>query len=108
MDAGRAAIMRAQIYHSGIQTFPEEPVLQSVSAYARSAATSALALVACLLPAAAIGASATVPYVPTPQPIVDRMLEVAKVGRSDYLIDLGSGDGRIVVTAAKKFGTRGF
>jgi hypothetical protein len=36
------------------------------------------------------------------------MLEVAKVGPYDYLIDLGSGDGRIVVTAARKFGTRGF
>lgn len=49
-----------------------------------------------------------VPYVPTPQLVVDRMLEMAKVTAQDYLIDLGSGDGRIVVTAAKKFGTRGF
>jgi len=49
-----------------------------------------------------------VPYVPTPQQVVDRMLEVAKVGPHDYLIDLGSGDGRIVVTAARKYGTRGF
>ena len=49
-----------------------------------------------------------VPYVPTPQAVVDRMLEIAKVGPSDYLIDLGSGDGRIVITAAKKFGARGF
>lgn len=48
------------------------------------------------------------PYVPTPQAVVDRMLEIAKVGPGDYLIDLGSGDGRIVITAAKKFGTRGF
>lgn len=49
-----------------------------------------------------------VPYVPTPQAVVDRMLAMANVGAGDYLIDLGSGDGRIVVTAAKKFGTRGF
>jgi hypothetical protein len=49
-----------------------------------------------------------VPYVPTPQAVVDRMLEIAKVGAQDYLIDLGSGDGRIVITAAKKYGTRGF
>jgi hypothetical protein len=49
-----------------------------------------------------------VPYVPTPQAVVDRMLEIGKVGSNDYLIDLGSGDGRIVITAAKKFGTRGF
>jgi hypothetical protein len=49
-----------------------------------------------------------VPYVPTPQEVVDRMLQMAKVTASDYLIDLGSGDGRIVVTAAKKHGARGF
>ena len=57
---------------------------------------------------AALPALAQVPYVPTPQVVVDRMLDVGKVGSRDYLIDLGSGDGRIVVTAAKKFGTRGF
>lgn len=45
-----------------------------------------------------------VPYVPTPQPVVDRMLELAEVKSGDVLIDLGSGDGRIPITAAKKFG----
>jgi len=49
-----------------------------------------------------------VPYVPTPQVVVDAMLKIANVGPNDYLIDLGSGDGRIVITAAKKIGTRGF
>jgi hypothetical protein len=49
-----------------------------------------------------------VPYVPTPQEVVERMLEAAKVGPGDYLIDLGSGDGRIVITAARKYGARGF
>ncbi|WP_375513339.1 SAM-dependent methyltransferase [uncultured Nostoc sp.] len=48
-----------------------------------------------------------VPYVPTPQPVVDAMLQVAKVGKNDLLYDLGSGDGRIVNTAAQKYGTRG-
>jgi methyltransferase family protein len=47
-------------------------------------------------------------YVPTPQVVVDEMLRMAKVGPADYLIDLGSGDGRIVITAAKKHGARGF
>ncbi len=47
-------------------------------------------------------------YVPTPQVVVDEMLRMAKVGPNDYVIDLGSGDGRIVITAAKKFGARGF
>jgi phospholipid N-methyltransferase len=46
-------------------------------------------------------------YVPTPQTVVDRMLEIADVKEGDYLIDLGSGDGRIPITAAKKFGIRG-
>lgn len=48
-----------------------------------------------------------VPYVPTPQLVVDRMLSLAKVGKNDTLFDLGCGDGRIVVTAAKQFGARG-
>jgi hypothetical protein len=56
----------------------------------------------------AFAAEPSVPYVPTPQEVVERMLEIAKVGPQDYLIDLGSGDGRIVVTAAKKYGARGF
>src|SRR5690606_14757176 len=46
-------------------------------------------------------------YVPTPQPVVDAMLEMAGVGSDDVLYDLGSGDGRIPVTAARRFGTRG-
>lgn len=50
---------------------------------------------------------ADVPYVPTPQPVVDTMLSLAKVNANDVLYDLGSGDGRIVITAAQKFGTRG-
>ena len=47
-------------------------------------------------------------YVPTPQVVVDEMLTMAKIGPKDFLIDLGSGDGRIVITAAKKFGSQGF
>ena len=47
-------------------------------------------------------------YVPTPQNVVDKMLEVGKVGKNDVLYDLGCGDGRIVVTAAKKLGIKAF
>jgi SAM-dependent methyltransferase len=47
-------------------------------------------------------------YVPTPQEVVDRMLEMAQVKATDFVIDLGCGDGRNVVTAAQKFGARGF
>lgn len=46
------------------------------------------------------------PYVPTPQDVVERMLALANVQKSDFLIDLGCGDGRIPVTAAKKYGAR--
>ena len=48
------------------------------------------------------------PYVPSPQSVVSDMLRYASVGPADFLIDLGSGDGRIVRTAAKVFGARGF
>ncbi|MEI7447361.1 MAG: methyltransferase domain-containing protein, partial [Burkholderiales bacterium] len=48
-----------------------------------------------------------VPYVTTPQNVVDAMLELGGVGPSDTLIDLGSGDGRIVLTAARRWGTKG-
>jgi SAM-dependent methyltransferase len=47
-----------------------------------------------------------VPFVPTPQVVVDEMLRVAAVGPRDVVYDLGSGDGRIVITAARKFGAQ--
>ena len=46
-------------------------------------------------------------YVPTPQAAVEAMLDVARVTAGDVVYDLGSGDGRIVITAAKKYGARG-
>jgi len=48
-----------------------------------------------------------VPYVPTPLDVVERMLTMARVGMSDYLIDLGSGDGRLVRESARRIGNRG-
>ncbi|MCS7168901.1 MAG: methyltransferase domain-containing protein [Gemmatales bacterium] len=45
-------------------------------------------------------------FVPTPQPVVEAMLQLAKVTKEDVVYDLGCGDGRIVVTAAKKYGAR--
>ena len=47
------------------------------------------------------------PYVPTPQEVVDRMLQLAAVTKADLVYDLGCGDGRIPITAAKVYGARG-
>ena len=68
-----------------------------------------LALAAALVLAAPAAARAQQPdviYVPTPYEVVDEMLRLANVRKGDVLYDLGSGDGRIPVTAAKKFGIR--
>jgi SAM-dependent methyltransferase len=46
-------------------------------------------------------------YIPTPQAVVEAMLDLANVERADVVYDLGSGDGRIVITAARKYGARG-
>src|SRR6188768_1342602 len=46
-------------------------------------------------------------YVPTPQSVVDAMLELAQVTAADVVYDLGSGDGRIPITAAQRYGARG-
>jgi ubiquinone/menaquinone biosynthesis C-methylase UbiE len=76
---------------------------------------AAFVLAAAILAGAALTAHASsgpvrqpdVPYVPTPQPVVDKMLEMAKVRAGDVLYDLGCGDGRIVITAAREHGARG-
>jgi predicted O-methyltransferase YrrM len=47
------------------------------------------------------------PYVPTPNMVVEKMLQIAEVEKGDVIIDLGCGDGRIVITAAKEYGARG-
>jgi cyclopropane fatty-acyl-phospholipid synthase-like methyltransferase len=48
-----------------------------------------------------------IPFVPTPIEVVDKMLEMARVQKNDVVYDLGSGDGRVVIRAAKKYGARG-
>jgi SAM-dependent methyltransferase len=65
----------------------------------------AVFLAACLLLQSALARD--VPFVPTPEHVVDEMLTLAEVGPNDVVYDLGSGDGRIVITAAKKHGARG-
>lgn len=55
-----------------------------------------------------VACAADAPYVPTPWSVVDAMLKIGNVGANDYLIDLGSGDGRIVIAAAKQRSVRGY
>ena len=62
-----------------------------------------VALAGCSTP----GIKLDAPYVSTPQPVVEAMLRLAAVRRGDLVYDLGCGDGRIVITAARDFGARG-
>lgn len=62
-----------------------------------------IALSGCSTP----GLKLDAPYVSTPQPVVEEMLRLAAVRPGDVVYDLGSGDGRIVITAARNFGARG-
>ncbi len=64
----------------------------------------AVFLAGCLLLQSALARD--VPFVPTPEAVVDEMLHLAKVGPRDVVYDLGSGDGRIVIATAKKHGAR--
>ncbi len=66
-----------------------------------------LAAIVCSLPAIAQESSSSAPFVTTPDEVVAEMLALAGTGRGDYVIDLGSGDGRIVIAAARRFGARG-
>jgi ribosomal protein L11 methylase PrmA len=80
---------------------------------ARRIVLSLAILVALVVPSAAQPAPPTplrspdVIFVPTPQEVVDAMLKLAKVAKNDVVYDLGSGDGRIPITAAKTYGARG-
>lgn len=71
------------------------------------AAVSGFGFVAAAPVAQAQAVSLDVPYVPTPPEVVNRMLEVAQVGPEDFVIDLGSGDGRIAIAAVKDHGAKG-
>jgi hypothetical protein len=64
-------------------------------------------LLAPILALAQVDNTQVAPFVTTPSDVVDRMLAIANTGPADYVVDLGSGDGRIVIAAAKKFGAKG-
>lgn len=65
------------------------------------------AIALCGAAAGALAQGSAGPYVPTPWVIVDELLKLADIKKDDYLIDLGSGDGRLVITAAKRYGSGG-
>jgi cyclopropane fatty-acyl-phospholipid synthase-like methyltransferase len=72
---------------------------------------SSLIISVCLLAFGLIDATAEfqeeIPFVPTPVEVIDKMLEMAQVRKNDVVYDLGSGDGRVVIRAAKNYGARG-
>lgn len=74
----------------------------------RNTICAALALFAPLAAAQQPFKELDTPYVPTPMVVVERMLDMAGVKAGDMLIDLGSGDGRLVITAATRYGAHGF
>ncbi len=86
------------------------PMIPRSFPFALSFVASLVAIAGSLIsqPVAAQPRSLDVPYVPTPEHIVDAMLKLANLGPSDFLVDLGCGDGRIPIAAARKFGTPGF
>ena len=65
-----------------------------------------LAVVIAFAEAAANGNEWRVPFITTPADVVERMLQIAETRADDVVIDLGSGDGRIVIAAAQQFGAR--
>jgi SAM-dependent methyltransferase len=73
----------------------------------KTARRVAIVLLAALSGCVYLSAHSEVPFVPTPPEVVDRMLELAEVKRGDVVYDLGSGDGRIIIRAAKRYGARG-
>jgi SAM-dependent methyltransferase len=66
-----------------------------------------LALLSLVVFPSTAGSGEAIPFVPSPMIVVDRMLQLAEVRKDDVIYDLGCGDGRILIQAAKKYGARG-
>ena len=97
---------RPSTLHARCSPAPAAPARRALLGGAAALAGLALAP-GPILPARAQRPLPRVPYVSTPQDIVDRMLALGRVGRQDMVYDLGCGDGRIVITAARRLGARG-
>ncbi len=91
--------------HSAPTSIPRRTALAAGAALSVLAASPVFAQN--LPPGFEAGKEIDVPFVTTPQNVVDAMLDLARMQRGDRLLDLGSGDGRIVITAAKRFGVPG-
>ena len=74
---------------------------------ARRLAFSMFLLIISACSGVAVWTDGEVPFVPTPPEVVDRILEMAQVKNGDVIYDLGSGDGRILIQAAKRYGVKG-
>ena len=85
---------------------PDGPFGDPVLSRRRFMGGGAALIAAVAVPVIAQSQFFDVPFVPTPQVVVDEMLRVAAVGPRDVVYDLGSGDGRIVISAARKFGAQ--
>jgi len=75
--------------------------------YGRKLSFSVIALFLAATTLSSVTLARDVPFVPTPEPVVREMLKLAKIGKDSLVYDLGSGDGRIVIMAAKEYGARG-
>jgi len=82
-------------------------LVYGIGAQARRRIAAALAAWACAFAAAGQDGTVAAPFITTPEEVVERMLRLAGTGPADTVLDLGSGDGRIVIAAAKTFGARG-
>jgi len=69
--------------------------------------TAILAMLVCTATQIPVWSQESIPYVPTTVPVVTKMLELASVSKDDLVYDMGCGDGRILIMAAKKYGARG-
>ena len=69
--------------------------------------TAILAMLVCTATQIPVWSQESIPYVPTTMPVVTKMLELASVSKDDLVYDMGCGDGRILIMAAKKYGARG-
>lgn len=107
MEARRSGGACRLLYCDGMLTESASRVARWRRACARCACVWALAFAAVVAAHADDIARSGGPYVPTPQEVVDSMLELAQVGPRDVVMDLGSGDGRMVLTAARRYGARG-